>query len=275
MTNQKRVGKNHTNTDEISVTIFWRQRMITVVSMSRRPDLYFEFVKSLEGSIPDLIDEYLVFVNDIVIIPRYYGFANNDCRKVKVVNAPEDFVFRYGHDTVYNYLEKKATSEYILKLFDTDVCDVNHDLLVEDLKSKADIYGMETYMERGNVWETKLQLYKRGVLAWFGLVHENQKFLSPNPPSVKSSKGLKVFHKNALDPESSTIEKNEDGFIILKKTKEGTDSDKRNLLYETLAWKIVNEGGRHDSLGWFQKHYKLNQEVIDWYYQRAKQKYEL
>ena len=247
---------------------------ISVVSMSRRPDLYFEFVKSLEKSIPDIVVEYIVFVNDPVTLPRYYSFALNDCKKVKVLNAPEDFVFRYGHDTVYNYLEKKVVGDYILKLFDTDVCEIDHDVLVEDLSRGADIYGMDTFMERGNVWEVKFQLYKRGILDWFGMVHENQHF-KIEKPKQDHLKGLKVYHHNALDPESAELEKNAEGYIILKRTAEGSDSDKRNLLYETLTWKIVNEGGKHDHLGWFQRHYQLNKDVVDWYYKRAKERFKL
>jgi hypothetical protein len=248
---------------------------ISVVSMSRRPELYFEFVKSLEKSIPDIIAEYIVFVNDPVTLPRYYSFANNDCNKVKILNAPEDFVFKYGHDTVYNYIEKKVIGDYIFKLFDTDVCEIDRDVFIEDLKLNADIYGMDTFMERGNVWEVKYQLYKRGVLKWMGIVHENQHFLIDSPKKL-TLKGLKVYHHNALDPESAEeLEKNAEGFIILKPTKEGSDSDRRNLLYETLTWKIVNEGGRHDHLGWFQKHYAINKDMVDAYYKRAKERFKL
>jgi len=81
---------------------------------------------------------------------------------------------------------------------------------------------------------------------------------------------------NALDPASNEeLEKTADGFIILKKTEEGTDSDLRNLLYETLTWRIVHENGRQQHRGWFLRHYEINHEVVDWYYHRAKQKYNL
>lgn len=246
---------------------------ISIISMSRRPEMYFDFVRSFEKAVPDIVVEYIVFINDVVLLPRYYSFANEHS-KVKVQHAPEDFVFRYGHDTVYNYLEKKAVGNFILKLFDTDICDINHGQLLEDLKRDADIYGMDTYMERGNVTETKFQLYKKGVLEWFGAVHENQHFKIENPKQ-DHLKGLKVFHHNALDTESSELEKTSDGFIILKRTQIGSDSDKRNMLYETLAWKIVNEGMRHDHIGWFNRHYQINKDVIDWYYQRAKERFHL
>jgi hypothetical protein len=250
--------------------------MITIVSMSRRSEMYRDFVEQIEKLMGELVDAYLVFVNDPQLLPFYKSLELKNS-KVKVFNAPEDFVFKYGHDTVYNYIEKQVQSKFILKLFDTDTVEVNSRLLEQELKENFDIYGMETYMERGDVWETKYQLYKKGVIEWYGLVHENQHLKKGviHSPS-KILKNLKIYHHNALDLESEKVEKTPDGqFIILKKTQENTDSDRRNLLYETLAWTIANASGRHDNPGWFKKHYEINKEVIDWYYERARRKYKL
>lgn len=253
--------------------------MITIVSMSRRTEMYRDFVEQVEKSMGNLVSAYFVFVNDPILLPFYKALEQKNS-KVRVFNAPVDFVYRYGHDTVYNYLEKGIQTPYILKLFDTDTIEVDAKLLEEELKATFlgvqgfDIYGMETYMERGNVWETKYQLYKTNFLTWYGLVHENQHFKTPHQSS-KTLKSLKVYHHNALDPESAKLEKNAEGFIILKKTQEDSDSDRRNMLYETLTWKIVNEGGRHDNPGWFKQHYSFNKEVVDWYYDRARKKFKL
>jgi hypothetical protein len=246
---------------------------ITIVSMSRRPEMYRDFVKQSEELMGNLIVSYFVFVNDPILLPFYKNLEQSS-PKIKVYNAPEDFVIRYGHDTVYNYLEKLVQTPYILKLFDTDTLEVDSKLFEEELKKNLDIYGMETYMERGDVWETKYQLYKKGIMEWFGLVHENQHFKSSISTPTKL-KGLKIYHHNALDTESSNLEKTPDGFLLLKKTQEDSDSDRRNLLYETLTWKIVHENGRQDNPGWFLKHYEYNKPVVDWYYERAKRKYKL
>lgn len=249
--------------------------MITIVSMSRRPEKYRSFVQHTETVLGSLIKQYLVFTND----PQTYPFYKNlelENPKIKVINGPEDFVYRYGHDTVYNYLEQLVETPYILKIFDTDIIEVNLELFKAELLTdpSPDILGMETYMERGDVTETKFQLYRKGILKWYGLVHENQHFEQPSVYS-KTTPNLKVYHHNALDPESAVLEKNAEGFILLKKTIEGSDSDLRNLLYETLTWKIVHERGRQDNAGWFHKHYEFNREIVDWYYHRAKKKFKL
>jgi len=286
--------------------------MITIVSMSRRPDLYRDFVKQAESKMGSLIDNYLVFVNDPNFLPFYKNLEASSS-KVKVYSAPEDFVYKHGHDKVYNFLESKVQSTFILKLFDTDEIVVNSKLLEEEIKkTNLDIYGMKTWMQRGDVWEVKYQLYRKGVLRWSGLVHENQEsptgrpmMFWPGPPEITKStepslsgkpdsihlvpddgkspiwifqgalENLKILHHNALDTFSSNLKKTDDGFIILEKTPEGTDSDRRNLLYESLAWRIVNEDLPHSAKGWFQRHYQINKEVIDWYYDRAKKLYKL
>jgi len=244
--------------------------MLTIVSMSRRPEMYKNFVIETEKVLRDLISAYYVFVNDPQLLPFYKSLeiSNN---KIKVFNAPEDFVFKYGHDTVYNYLEKQVQTLYILKLFDTDTIEVDLQLLKEELKQGFDIYGIETYMERGDVWENKFQLYKKGVLEWAGLVHENQHFKKPHTTAILKS--LKVYHHNAVDPESEKLDKTSDGFIVLKKTKEGTDSDQRNLLYEYLGYRIACENGRHDHPFWFVRNYEVNKELIDVYVKRVKKKF--
>jgi hypothetical protein len=249
--------------------------MISVVSMSRRPVLYKQFVQSMEEQMGTLVLEYLVFVNDKSIYSDYKQLEREFPNKLRVISTEEDFVFKYGHDMVYNFLDKQAKGDYILKLFDTDRIEIDFPTLQKEIESQADIYGIPTYMQRGDVWETKYQLYKKGVLTWFGLVHENQHFNLGNQNLVHVIlKGMKVYHENALDPESAKLEK-KNGFIILQKTQEGSDSDSRNLLYETLTWKIVNENGRHDSRQWFVEHYQLNKEIIDDYAFRANKKYNL
>jgi len=242
--------------------------------MSRRLEAYKEFVRHTDELMGEWITQFRVFVNDPETLTGYKELER-DVPKIKLFQAPPDFVFKHGHDTVYNFLEKNVESTYILKLFDTDIVYVDHDVFAKELGEGPDIVGMNTYMQRGNVWEWKYQMYKPNLMKWFGLVHENQVWNSKDLKMIQSE-GLKVEHMNALDPESRELEKTPDGqFIILKKTEEGTDSDKRNMLYETLTWKIVHEGGRQQNAAWFHKHYEINREVVDWYYQRAKQKFNL
>ena len=66
---------------------------ITIVSMSRRPKLYNNFICSLEEQIGSLIKQYIVFVNDQDILQDYKNLEILNS-KIKVLNAPEDFVFK-------------------------------------------------------------------------------------------------------------------------------------------------------------------------------------
>lgn len=241
--------------------------------MSRRFSRYQSFVENLELQLSPEIKEYIVFVNDKELIPLYKELELHNC-KIRVEQASNDFVFRSGHDTIYNYLESISDTKYILKLFDTDTVEVNKDLFLKELEKDADIYGIDTYMERGEVWEKKYQLYKKGIFKWYGVVHENQHFLIQNP-KVENLLGIKVFHRNSIDSESRNLKKTSDGFIILESTKDGSDSDNRNLLYEYFSYIIANENARHDNLNWFKRHYEINKTLIDEYYKRAKEKYNL
>lgn len=244
---------------------------ITIVSMSRRPDLYKRFINDTENKLGDLIKQYIVFVNKDSI-KDFYKQLTLENKKIRTIFASEDFVFKKGHDTVYNYLNQCVNSEYILKLFDTDFIEINKDEFIKELNLNYDIYGIPTHMQRGNVLEIKYQLYKKGVLLYGGGVHENPFF--QRDVSKHELKNFKVYHNNALDDYSKNIKKNKDGFIILEKTEEGSDSDERNLLYEYWTYKIVN-GAPHNALNWFLKHYEINKELIDWYAFRAIKKYNL
>jgi hypothetical protein len=246
--------------------------MITVLTASRRPDLYKNLIANLEDQIGDLVDEYIVFVNDDSLKEEYkkikYLYS-----KIKFIFAKEDYIYKMGFDSLYNLLIEQSKSKYCLMLFDTDTIEVNKDLLKQELSEDKDLYSFDCYMQRGDVWEEKHQLFKKDLVKWFGLVHENQQF--NRQPTHSKLTSFKVYHNNSVDKESQDVKKNAEGFIILEKTEIDSDSDKRNLLYETLTWKIVNEGGRHLNAGWFHKHYSINKEIIDEYYNRAKEKFHL
>ncbi len=251
------------------------QNSITVVSMSRRTELYQKFILDIESKIGHLIKEYIVFVNDPNIFPFYKNLQNTN-NKINVISASEDFIYKYGHDKVYNYLESKVTSQYILKLFDTDLVEINVPEFEKELALEKDLYGILTYMVRGDSWEQKYQLYKSGLFQWEGCVHENLELLDKTTQiSQYDLKSFQVFHKNALDKESKELKKTPDGFIILEKTEEGSDSDRRNMLYEYLGFLISSGQVDHKYKGWFEKHYFYNKSIIDLYVARVKERYKL
>jgi hypothetical protein len=245
---------------------------ISVISVTRRPEKYLQMINEVESKMGDLVLEYIAFVNDRTLFEKYRQIKA-DNSKVKLLLCPENYIFQNGHDKVYNVLGAAAKGKQILILFDSDSIEVQFDLFRQDILHNQDLYVFDMYMQRGDVWEKKMQLYKNnGNLQWYGLVHENQTFTKkhPNPYEICS---FKVLHNNAIDNSSLNLKKTNNGFIILEKTEEGTDSDNRNLLYESLAYKIVNQNGRHLNRGWFIEHYKINKEVIDWYYERASKKW--
>jgi hypothetical protein len=231
-----------------------------------------------ESKMGEVIDKYIVFVNDKTKIDQYKEIKKSfSVSKLNLVIANDNFIFHHGFDTVYNNLRKysKETtkSTHVLILFDTDIVEVDLDALKKELEIPIDLYSYKMYMQRGDVWEDKYQLYSNdGFLNWYGLVHENQIFTRQY--TVGRLNNFRVLHHNALDKFSKELKKTQDGFIILEKTDEGTDSDKRNMLYESLVWKIVNAGGRHINRNWFLKHYEINKELIDWYYNRARIEWE-
>ncbi len=248
---------------------------ITIVSMSRRFDGYMKLIEQFESIIPEIIEQYIVFVNDNQIKSLYKSLENQN-KKVKCIFAKEDFVFKNGHDTVYNYLDSLAQTNWILKLFDTDRIELNSQEFIQEFETfnkETIIFGIPTYMQRGDVWETKYQLYKKGNTIWKDCVHEN--LLFNTEPKAYDLKSFKVYHENAIDDISKNLKKDNEGFIILEKTEEGSDSDNRNLLYEYFTWKIVHGEFTHQHKQWFDKHYSKNKELIDWYYNRAKEKYNL
>jgi hypothetical protein len=244
--------------------------MISILTATRRPDGYIKMVDDIESKLSDVVTEYVAFVNDIKLKPLFREIQKHNS-KIKIIYAKDDFIFRNGFDSVYNSLMKAAKSKYVLMVFDADEIVVDKDKLIKELDKDLDIYTFQMYMQRGNVWENKIQLYKReGVLQWFGLVHENQKFLKQPSHGILDKDVFYIMHYNARDKNSQELKKTNDGFIILEETEDGTDSDIRNILYESLTWKIVNENGRHMHKPWFEKHYEINKDMIDKYYQKAK-----
>jgi hypothetical protein len=242
--------------------------------MSRRFDGYCKLVEQFEHIIPEFIEQYIVFVNDDKLKSLYKSLENQN-KKVKCVFANENFVFKNGHDTVYNYLDSLVQSEWILKLFDTDRIELDIELFkkeFEGLNNKINIYGIPTFMQRGEVWENKYQLYKKGIANWYGILHENLEF---NVQLITYDlKSLKVFHENGIDNKSLDVKKTEDGFIILEETFSGEDSHERNVLYESLGYKIVFEGGRHRNRDWFVRNFEINKNLILKYVEEAKKRWQ-
>ncbi len=252
------------------------ENSITLCSMSRRFSGYQKLVEQFEETIPEIIKQYIVFVNDDSLKSLYKSLENQN-KKIKCVFAKEDFVFKNGHDKVYNMLSSIASTDWILKLFDSDKIEINKELFKKEFeeaqKKNVNIFGIPTYMQRGDSHEIKYQLYKKSVAEYKDCVHENLIF--NQQPIAYDLKSLSVIHENAIDEKSKNLKKDEEGFIILEKTEEGTDSDLRNLLYEQFTWRIVHGELNHQYKAWFDKHYQKNKELVDWYYERAKQKYNL
>lgn len=246
--------------------------MISVITATRRFYDFRRMVCNTEIKMGKLVTEYIAFVNDSSQREEYATLKNSGCckpEKLKILFAPDNYIYKNGFDSLYNLLIKTAKGKYLLQIFDVDYLTVDLEQFKKDLELDKDIYGFPMYMQRGDVWETKFQLWKRDLLTWYGLVHENQQFAKQ--PETMEITSLKVDHNNARDDASSNLRKTPDGFIILEKTEPGTDSDKRNMLYESLTWEIVNNNGRHQNKGWFVRHYDINKEVIDWYHERAKE----
>lgn len=243
--------------------------MISILTATRRPDGYKKLITELEEKMGDLIGEYVAFIEKSNS-EHYLDLKNNP--KIKLIIAPDNYIFNHGFDNLYNMLIKTSTQKYCLMIFDTDTIELNKEQFAKDLGEDADLYIFKMYMQRGDVWEDKMQLYKKDLLKFEGAVHENQVFL--REPKIKQIDSFKIIHQNAVDTESQNLKKTSDNFIILEKTVEGSDSDMRNLLYESLAWKIVNGNGIHRHKGWFQRHYEVNKPIIDWYYERAKKIWE-
>jgi hypothetical protein len=245
--------------------------MISVITATRRPEEYLKMVENIEAKMGELVSEYIAFTNDSSQRQMYSEIKNKN-PKIKIISAADNYIYMNGFDSLYNLLIKIAKDKYLLQIFDVDSVEVDLEQFKKDLEEDKDMYGFKMYMQRGDVWETKFQLWKRDLLTWYGLVHENQQFV--RQPNIKEISSFKVIHSNARDNKSLNLNKTTDGFIILEKTEIGTDSDSRNMLYESLAWKIVNDNGRHMNKQWFQRHYDINKDVIEWYHQRAKLQWE-
>lgn len=221
----------------------------------------------------ELIDNYICFVNNPNVLNEYKDIKKK-FDKVKVIIGEPNFIYKKGFDGVYNMLQKLNKSKFNLILFDSDEVIINKEKLISDLNKNIDVYGFPVYMERGDSQEIKYQLYKNdNLLSWFGAVHENQKF--NRQPTILEIDSINVKHKNAMDKFSKEIKKNSNGMIILEKAEKNSDSYNRDILYETLTWRIVNENLPHQNRNWFLKHYEINKDVIDYYAKEANEKFNL
>jgi len=241
---------------------------ITIITASRRPKGYLNLVKQLEENIPDIILEYLCFI-DNKELQLEYNKIRTLYPKVKIILAESNFIFKKGWDSVYNLLTKYSKGEYCWQLFDSDeIIFYDKKQFKIDINEEYDLFGIPTLMQRGNSNENKFQLYKNdGLLYWYGLVHENQMFL--RNPNIKIINSIKINHNNALDNNSKKMKKTEQGIPIIEMEEEGTDGYLRNLLYESLVFEIVNNNGRHKNKEYLIKYYNVNKSVIDTYYKLA------
>ena len=243
--------------------------MISIITVTRRPDGYKAMVESIENQIGDLVDRYLAFTNNPQTHDQYKAIEAENS-KVKIFYAKENFIYKSGFDTVYNFLHSKVPPEnWIFVAVDTDTIEINKEQLLKDISTSPDMLGIQMYMQRGNVWETKNLFYKaNNLFSLAGLCHEIMNF--NRQPKIIPTTAIKIIHNNALDKTSQNIKKSPDGFPILEKAEEGSDSEKRNLLYEALVYRIVNEGGKHAHKQWYEGYYKVNKAIIDEYNEKAK-----
>jgi hypothetical protein len=241
---------------------------ISVITASRRPEGYLNLVKQLEETIPDIILEYLCFIDNKELQPEYVKIRTK-YPKVKIILAESSFIFKKGWDSVYTILTKYSKGDFIWQLFDSD--DIKFSSIEQfkkDVDGEYDLLGIPTLMQRGNSDEIKFQLYKNNnLLYWYGLVHENQIFL--RNPNTKIINSVRVNHNNALDKNSKEMKKTDDGIPIIEMEDEGTDGYLRNLLYESLVYEIVNNNGRHQNKEYLIRYYNINKLVIDAYYKLA------
>lgn len=246
---------------------------ITVITTSRRPNYYSKFVYETERKIGKYIEQYIVFVNDSTL-KQQYNLLKIEFDKVNVVFAPDNYLFKKGFDSAYNLLLSQVKTKFAWMLFDTDEVILNNNSEFERIiESDYNYIGIQTHMQRGDSTEYKYQLYDPKLVRWVGAVHENQIFNGEIKSIDIDSNAMSVKHKNAIDIDNESIKKTEDGFIIIEKHPEGSDSFNRNLLYEALTYRIVHENLYHKYRGWFVRHYEINKEVVDWYYQKALEKW--
>lgn len=248
--------------------------MITLISASKRVNDCFNMLDNAYKLMPNTLNESIILVaGNEELHNQYKEKIQKNFKNCKIICAKEDFYFRKGFDTGYNLLNKAANNKFILALCDSDVLTVNENKLIEDLNEDLDYYLGEIFMERGEATEKKYLLYKKESSNWYGLVHENLQ-LKPDSKG-KEITSFSIKHLNAKDKFSKNLKKTDDGFIILERPDVDSDSYQRNLIYEYLAYLIANKNGRHLFQGWFKRHYEINKELIDEYYNIAKEKYNL
>jgi hypothetical protein len=244
--------------------------MISIITVTKRREGYKSMVESIEKQTGGLVDRYIAFTNNLQTHDAYKAIEAENS-KVKIFYGKENFIYKSGFDTVYNFLHTKVPPEnWIFVAVDVDNIEINKEQLEKDIATDPDMMSIQMYMQRGNVWETKNLFYKaNNLFQWHGLVHEIMNF--NRQPKIIPTTAIKIIHNNALDKTSQEIKKSQDGFPILEKAEEGSDSEKRNLLYESLVYRIVNEGGRHAHKQWYDRYYQINKEVIDYYNEKAKE----
>jgi hypothetical protein len=259
---------------------------ISLITATRRPDKYFELIQEVDSKMGSLIKEFNALVHESQ--SDEYKKIKEKNSKIRILKVSDNYIYKNGWDSVYNLLGKFSTSNFLLMLFDTDkIENLNLEEFKKYLNSGYDLFGFNVFMQRASgVYEKKYQLYRNNFgFEWRGAVHENL-------INTKSANGIlhsnllhkqfeipiehfSILHQNALDIYSTQTKRNKDGFVILEKLEEGSDSFERNLLYETLTWKIVNENMFHYNKLWFEHHYKVNKDAVDYYYNIAKKKYDL
>ncbi len=246
---------------------------LSIITASRRPQGYLNLVKQLDEKLSNYIVEYLCFI-DNKELKSEYDKIKEQYPKVKIILAQENYIWKNGWDSVYNLLIRTSKGNHCWMLFDSDeiILD-NPKRFVNDLND-GELFGINTKMQRGNVFENKFQLfYNNGNIKYYGLVHENQIYLN-HSPNVKILNSIRINHNNALDKNSKELKKTEDGIPILEMEEEGTDGYLRNLLYEGITWKIVNQNGRQQNRDYLIRYYNVNKEVIDKYYKKACEKWD-
>jgi len=244
----------------------------SILTASRRPEGYLNLVRQLEEKLSNYVVEYLCFIDKAELKPEY-DKIKEQYPKVKIILAQENYIWKNGWDSVYNLLIKSSKAVMCWLLFDSDeiVLD-NTEQFIHDLYD-GELFGINTKMQRGNVFENKFQLfYNNGNIKYFGIVHENQVFLK-HSPNIVVLNSIRINHNNALDKNSKELKKTEDGIPILEMEEEGTDGYNRNVLYEGLTWKVVNQNGRQQNRDYLIRYYNVNKDIIDEYYKIASEKW--
>ena len=245
--------------------------MITAITTTKRPEQFERLVQDIVKI--NNVNEVIAFVAEKDDIHKQFSDIKNRINAnyskdfFKLIKAPFNFLFQSGFDTAYNILAKKAKNDTILTFTDSDyVEEINNELFESEIKDiKCGL--VEIYMERGNALEKKALIYNKNSCHWYGVVHEN--LISPGAIKLTEITSLKLKHLNARDEYSKNLKKNEEGFIILEKLNPGSDSYDRNVIYEYHTYMIVNNNSRQMNRDWFLKHYEINKDAVDYYYNEA------